>query len=376
MFGLFLNQIAKFALFAPLGIGSLVADEMEENNGIQQVVADSSPVQDECCLFYGGQGDPMNPCAFPAGYGQYGGIDLDTCVDIFVTGDFIYWSPNIRFRGDIYKFKNNATNEILIFDEVGGYKPGFKVAAGVTLPNFDNLTFKAQYTRYHHAFTHTFNTSGIETVSPFSIPLLALPFSSIRSTKTFHYDDLRLIVQRANYLSPCLIMEPYFGLRGFIHEIKINQALALLPPFIVPGGPVQNFQEAKYRTWCVDLCLGGYGYLLLGWGFRLVFEGEVGAGYFRATSNHSTVVNNSNVNLGATVIKQTYFKHPWWIAATGTAGGGLSWGSYFCCQKYHFDLTVLYELETFWGPFQSENTIFFLEGTQYRGLTVQAQFDF
>jgi hypothetical protein len=365
----YLKQIARLALVAPLGMGSLVADEIEGNNC----------VQDECCPFFGGQGDPMNPSAFVPGYGQYGGIEVEGCcgnVDLFVSGDFIYWSPNRRFRGDIFKFLNNANNDILIFDEVGGYKPGFKVGLGVTLPCFDDWTFEVVYTRYHHSFTNTFNATGAETVSPFSIPLLALPFSSIRSTNAFHYDNVRLIAKRANYLSPCIILEPYFALRGFVHEIKINQALTLLPGFTVPGVVGQCFQEAKWRTWSADLCAGGYGYLLLPWGFRVVFEGEIGAGYFRATSNESTVVNNSNVNLGATVIHQTYLHHPWWVAVTGTAGGGLSWGAYFCCQKYHVDLKILYELETIWGPFQSENTIFFLEGTQYRGLTVHAQFDF
>lgn len=47
-----LKQIARFALVAPLSMGCLMADEVGD--------------QDDCCLFYGGQGDPLNPCAFPA----------------------------------------------------------------------------------------------------------------------------------------------------------------------------------------------------------------------------------------------------------------------------------------------------------------------
>lgn len=361
---LLLKHLTRFALAAPLSMGCLGADECCE--------------PDDCCPYYGGQGDPMNPCAWPAGYGQYGGIEVDGCmgVDLFVEGDFIYWSPNLRFRGDIFKFKNNASNDILIFDEVGGYRPGFKVGLGMTLPCWDDWTFEAVYTRYHHGFTHTFNASGTETLAPFSIPLLALSFTSIRANHTFHYDNVRLIVKRANYLSPCIILEPMFALRGFVHEIKINQTLTLTPNLIVPGTPGLCFQNAKFRTWCADICAGGYGYALLPWGFRVVFEGEIGLGYFRATSNNSTVFNNSAVVIVTPEIHQTYLRHPWWLAVTGTAGGGLSWGSYFCCQKYHFDLKLLYEMETIWGPFQSENAIFFLEGTQYRGLTVHAQFDF
>jgi hypothetical protein len=98
--------------------------------------------------------------------------------------------------------------------------------------------------------------------------------------------------------------------------------LTLLLALVAPGGIGQNFQESKYRTWSIAFCTGGYGYLLLCWNLRIVFEGEVGIGYTRAINSSSRVVNNSVVNLGATVIEGTYLKHPYWIATFATAGGG------------------------------------------------------
>ncbi|MBS0630187.1 MAG: hypothetical protein JSS30_08220 [Verrucomicrobia bacterium] len=350
---LLLKQLSRLALLAPLSMGYLGADECCEQN--------------DCCQFYGGQGDPLNECAFPAGYGQFGGIELDTCVDILVSADFIYWSPNKRLRGDIYKFQNNATFDILIFDQEAGYKPGFKVGVGLNFPNFDNWTFEAIYTRYHNDFTRTFNTTGTQTVSPFSIPLLAFPFTTIRSTTTFNYDNLRLLIQRPIYLSPCLILDPYFCVRGFVQEIKVAQNLNFVTPQIVTAA----FQDAKLRTWAIDLCAGGYGSMLIGCGFRLVFEGELGIAYYRATTN------DSNVTLpGGAVIREYYLRDPWWLGMTGTGGGGISWGTYFCGQKYHLKLSALYELEAMWGPFQAENAMIFLIDLEYSGLTVSAQFDF
>jgi hypothetical protein len=165
-------------------------------------------------------------------------------------------------------------------------------------------------------------------------------------------------------------------LRGTINEINIHQRLALPTALILPGRIGANFQDSKFKIWSIDVCAGGYGYLLLGCGFRLVFEGEVGLGYFRAITNHQTVINNSAVDLGVTVIKNDFLKKPHWLGPVGTAGGGLSWGTYFCDQQYHLDLTILYELDSQWGPFLYDNLVFPLYDLQYRGLTVHAQLDF
>lgn len=357
-----LKQIALFALVAPLSMGCLFADEVGE--------------QEDCCLFYGGQGDRLNPCAFSAGYGEFGGIGLDRCIDIFVSGDFIYWSPKRRLRGDVFKYQNNATNTIKIIDEHTGYRPGFKIGVGVTLPNFDNWTLEASYTRYHHDFTNTVRTSGTETVSPKTQPLFFIPFTQVRSKMTYNYDDLRLFLARPIYLSPCLILKPMLILRGTINEMNLSQTWTLPPALVAPGAIGADFQDSRLKFWSADIGAGGYGYMLLGCGLRLVIEGQVCAGYFRAIKNHQTVINNSTINIGATVITNDFVKKPFWLGPVGTAGGGLAWGAYFCDQQYHVDISVMYEMESQWGPFLYDNLVFVLFDTQYRGLTVHAQFDF
>jgi len=329
--------------------------------------------QEDACLVYG---DQLDLCQCPAGYGQPAGIVLDRCIDIFVSADFIYWSPKRRLRGDILKYQNNAENTIHMMDEVTGYGPGFKVGLGTNLPCFDNWTLRACYTRYHHDFTDTFRTSDNETLSFLLPPLALIQFTQVHSKLTFNYDDLRLFIERPVYLSTRLILNPHFTLRGTINEINQHQRFDLPPASILPGRIGADFQDTRFKTWSVDMCAGGYGYLLLGCGFRLVFEGEVGVGYFRVIDNHQTVVNNSTFNLGATVIKNDFLKKPRWLGPVGTAGGGLSWGTYFCDQQYHLDLSILYEFEAQWGPFLYDNLAYVIYDFHYRGLTVNAQFDF
>lgn len=379
-------RVLQLALLAPLGMNSLIADEIGYNTNEQvnieaaisyaDVSQGESNDQCPCCPAITCQGNPFEPCELPAGYGQYAGVALDRCIDIFVSGDFLYWKPVRRNSVDICQFENDPSNTILMIQEKGEYRPGFKVGIGATLPNFDDWTLRADYTWYHHDFTHTFTAPATQVVSPFAVPLLLVPFTSIKSTMTFDYDDLKLTIHRPVYVGPRLVLDPYFGLRGIWRSTKLSQALTLPPPLIQPGVIGQNFQQAKVRMWYACMTAGGYGSFLFGCGFKLLFKGEASLGYCRLTENSSRVVNNSTIPFGVNVITQGYSKDPYCIQGMGTGGGGLGWASYFCCQKYHLDLSIMYELESIWGPFLDYNTVLFLTDTQFRGLTVHAQFDF
>lgn len=344
-------------LLTTIEVGSLSADE------------------ECCCPSISCQGEPFEPCELPAGYGQFAGIAVDGCVDISVWADYIYWKPVRRNRVDIFKFENDPANTILMFPEKIGYRSGFKVGVGMTLPCLDDWNFQALYTWYHHSFSKTFGTQGNETVSPVAVPFLFVPFTSIRSTMKFDYDDLRLSVHRPIYAGCHLIFDPYVGLRGTLRKTELSQQLALIPPLIPPGSVGSNFQNAKVHAWYASMMAGGNIYYLFGPGFKVLFRAELGLGYERITKNRSEVFNNSFAPLPSAII-QEYPVKPWVVQGLATGMGGLGWGRYFCCQQYHLDLSVQYEFEAIWGGFLDYNTVLFLTDTVFRGLTVQAQFDF
>lgn len=369
------KRVLQLILLAPLGL--LGADEVASNcTELNPSPIGCTLVPCQSCPTIACQGEPFEPCELPAGYAQYAGIALDRCIDIFVSGDFLYWKPVRRNSVSIFEFLDDPSNTILMVQEKVNYRPAFKVGLGMTFPCFDNWTLQADYTRYHHDFTHTYTAPEGGHISPFSVPFLLFPFTSIRATLKYNYDDIKLTLHRAFYVGPRLILDPYFGLRGTKRGIKDSQVLTLIPPIIFPEGLDQNFQTAKFQSWYASMIAGGYGSFLLCGGLRLIFKGEIGAGYCRLIKNTSRVINNSTIPLGVIEISQSYPKNPHVIQAMGTGGGGLGWGSYFCCQKYHFDLSAIYELDSIWGPFLDYNTILLLTDTQFRGLTVHAQIDF
>ncbi|MBS0629855.1 MAG: hypothetical protein JSS30_06490 [Verrucomicrobia bacterium] len=328
-----------------------------------------------CCPTIMCQGEPFDPCELPAGYGQFAGVEVDGCVDISVTADFIYWKPVRRNRVDIFQFQNDPSNTILMSPEKIGYRPGFKVGLGMTVPSWDDWNFQAVYTWYHHDFTKTFGTSGNQTISPVAVPLLFVPFTSIKSTMKFDYDDIRLSVHRPIYAGCKMIFDPFVGLRGVWRKTGLSQELRLIPPLVLPGTAGLNFQNAKVHAWYAAMIAGGNVCYLFGPGFKVLFKAELGLGYERITKNRSEVFNNSFAPLPAAII-QEYPKNPWVVQGMATGMGGIGWGSYFCCQKYHFDISAQYEFEAIWGGFLDYNTVLFLTDTVFRGLTVHAGFDF
>lgn len=329
-----------------------------------------------CCPAIMCQGEPFEPCELPAGYAQYGGFEVEGCIDFLVSGEFLYWKPVRRNYVDIFQFENDPDNTILMRPENASYRPGFRVGIGITLPNFDDWTLRADYTWYHHNFTRTFNAPVGQSVSPVAVPLLLIPFTSIQSTMKFDYDDVKVTIHRAFYAGCRVICDPYFGMRAVFRKTELSQVLTLPPALIPPGGIGTNFQNAKVHCWYPAVCVGGNLSYLFGAGFRFLFTGEVALAYERISKNSSKVINNSVIPLGATVITQDYPKQAYAVQGMGIGSVGLAWGSYFCCQRYHFDLSASYELNGVYGAFYDYNTVLFLSDTQFRGLTVQAQFDF
>lgn len=354
---------SSIILLSSMCVGTITADEID-------------PCDPCCCPAIMCQGEAFEPCELPAGYGQYGGFEVQGCIDFLVSGEFLYWKPVRRNRVDIFQFENDPDNTILMRAENASYRPGFRVGIGMTLPNFDDWTLRADYTWYHHDFTRTFNAPEGQTVSPFAVPLLLIPFTSIRSTMKFGYDNIKLSIHRAMYVGCKIIFDPFFGIRGVWRTTELHQILTLPPALVPPGGINTNFQEAKIHCWYPAMCVGGEAHYLLMWNVRFLFEVEVALGYCRISKNTSRVVNNSVVPFGVSVFTQGYPKQPYAIQGIAKGGVGLGWGSYFCCQNYHLDFSILYEMESIWGPFFDYNTVLFFSDTQFRGLTVQAQFDF
>lgn len=322
---------------------------------------------EDCCMPEYTPGEPL--CDACAGYSQYVGIQLNCGWDLFAYGEFLYWRPaqnTVIVATRIPENPLTQTQSILPFKF--GFRPGFRVGIGMVAHCFDDWAFNVDYIRYHQAFSQRMSAPAPEFLVT-NLPIFpGFRFSNIKNVAHFHYDIVGLNVQRPNYLGQRVILSPFLGLKWLHRDVKLGQDL-----IDVPNGRFNTgYAILKYSS--IGIGAGFDGSWLLCWGLSLIGNADVAILYPYKRS-FLQVVTNAVATQNAFDQELTHHIRHLDIYAKG--GMGLNWGSYFCCNRYHANISLTYDFATDVVKFDGAASGLFGNGSVLlMGLSVRGQFDF
>jgi hypothetical protein len=206
-------------------------------------------------------------------------------------------------------------------------------------------------------------------------------------------DFLDLSLARAYYSGAKLTVRPFFGARGaWIRQnltTTYDGSSNYLDPRIAEG--YKHFKVSNYSaSWGVGPRAGFESNWLLGYGCRLIGNGSADilytrydthiteieyqfAGTLRPLLNGNPILSNASVSQVIDLLR-THLDFEM----------GFGWGSYFCRNGCHIDLSATYGFQVFWDQnmfrnFQDDGTVKSINpnGNLYvHGLTANVRFDF
>jgi len=320
---------------------------------------------------------PIESCQVPVGYFYPAQYLFGDCVfDISISGQFIYWELNrdstTQIGTSVAVSNNGLRRDGRDLIHYQGYRPGFRVAAGIGLPGCDNWKVDLEYTRFHHTSTNRFFApEGGFIEQPFVSTFLTPAFFGFQadfaqSTLKFDLDFLLGTVGRAFILSQRLIVNAGVGLKGWWSTLESDlfysapdtSELTSITNSKVWGLGPYVLAEIKGLLWCGTYLYGKAGVWVPYTRFTKL-RAETNApviGLFDAVSKIEKPVFTTNLFYEGAV--------------------GLGWGTYLCSCNYHMDFLVGYEIMT------NYNKAVIVAATDphyefyYQGLIVKAQFDF
>ncbi|MBS0629198.1 MAG: hypothetical protein JSS30_03110 [Verrucomicrobia bacterium] len=325
--------------------------------------ATSSLIAEDCCIPEYVPGEPL--CDACAIYSAYAGPELECAWNIFTFGELLYWTPvratcwvDLTFEGVPL-----GSQQLKIAHKFG-YRPAFRVGLGMSLRNFDDWMMSADYIWYHHSFKKTDSITPpnfiTSTVGFFNAPI----YSSIRNQSDFNYDIVGIRVQRPNYLGQTVILSPFLGLKWLNRNMKIEQNLTRSGTTLVD----RQYTTVSYSS--IGASAGMDGYWLMCWGFYLLGKADVAMLYAYDRKKNIQVGIAAE---GTVQILEARIKH---ADIWGKGGLGLGWGSYFCCNRYHFNLEAQYDFMVEVVKLALNSGMFQEPLTMLHGVTLHAQFDF
>lgn len=320
----------------------------------------------DCCMPSYIPGEPLCDDTACAIYTAYAGIDLNCGWNVNAWGEFLYWRPvpATAFNSNTYQGEPLGSMQIMLKNTTQGYRPAFRVGLGITLHELDDWTLNIDYFWYHHSFRKTYSVQApILLASTLGGGNVSIPqYSSISNRIDFNFDIISINVQRPNYLTQRVIISPFLGFKWLDRKDVIAQQLfrAL--------GPI-DFQSTTLKKSSVALAAGLDGYFLLCWGMYLIGKADVGLYYpYKRRLVNPTSLDSTPTSLAKQKIKT--------LGIVGKGGLGVGWGSYFCCNRYHADLSASFDFFSDVAKLAFASGMWFSTTNSLIGLTIRGQFDF
>lgn len=350
------------------------------------------------------QGSILPQGVYSYGYSAPGQIQIKNAngsisPHFFLDGSFIYYhadeegldlatSAALVDQGTNYAVVSTANSQTLFSSF--GYKPGFKVGAGVS---FSSWTLAGEYTWIRQT-TNTYatapsaNISGatnvwlinnwFEQLSPVGQPICS---TYLQSKWHLSMNLADLMLSRTCYQSRHFLITPSFGLMGASISQKLNIDI-LVPSQVVDGqvGPIYSNNSSK--SWGIGPKAELQASLLLGKGFRLETDLSVALLFTKYPQvEHKELVASEDAAY-STLYSQ--FKNYCCTRPIAEMGLGTGWGSYFYGEKYHIDISASYDFFVFWEQNmirkQVDSVVAGVGASagslNLQGLTCKARFDF
>lgn len=315
-----------------------------------------------------------------------GGPCVKEAVNIYLTADFIYWTvreDNLDFamtQGSSMVFGAEAKPpKGRVFRPETNWRPGFKVGLGHDLC-FDGWDVYAEYTWYNLRNTN----NSVEATSSLFVSdtfwFVNNPGNSIANSylvgegKWFlNFNVLDLEMGRNFYVSPRLMLRPFFGLKGTWQKQTLK---VVFDDF--EGSPNIVSMKNRMKNWGVGILAG----LNTSWHINRAVSviGNIAVSglweQFKVNrfDNDFTVFLNRNTSL-LNVTDRFHILRPvieWML--------GARWETWFSCDSYHFSAEAGWEQQVWF----SQNMFIRLPGTgschngdlTLQGLTIKLRLDF
>ena len=284
---------------------------------------------------------------------------INVCdIDTFVTSSFIYWDI-LTDQTDLGILRNgnleSTEYDFIIRKFPTNYVPGFKVGIGTKF-FVDNWDLFAQYTRLHKTNHTSFDFTNPNFTNTFFTPwsmvgknFILTPVGNIRASKKFDLDKIDLELARSFYVGKNLTLKSFVGTQ--VHLLNQNYNIQYTDKVTGAGSvtfdiPIRLF--LKNDSWALGPRLGLGANWIFYKGFRLFGSGVLNLLYTENEisgfgSNYSKFGAGNPTNISFTVKKdkQTVLRDVEELML------GFGWGSYFKCDKWHFDLFVAYETQRY-----------------------------
>lgn len=311
---------------------------------LQSLTADECCDDFPCCESPIIPGLPLDANCIPAGYPYPGAYQPCNSWDLYVRGDFLYWSLlQLTLQPSAQKLSFDGLN-IDTYNQGGPYKPGFRVSIGFDL---DSVLLDLTYTRVHSKKTKHFQAGendGFRIIfaapSIVGVPIL---FSRLEAESHVDLDMAVLSLQKPIYLGERIILNLNYGLMGLWQGQTWNFIGTALPFqtefFFTDNGTV----FADHKAWSIGPNLNVYASALFPWGFQAFASAGLSLQY---ASLYKSVQTTSFPNVPAVIDNTSVKTDGHVIHMQASHGGeiGLSWGSYLWCDKYHFDISASYTI--------------------------------
>ncbi len=294
--------------------------------------------------------EPLDPCCVGTVYPYPANFSPCCGWDIYAQADFLYYSTSKDIVPEtVINFSFDQTEQIALPQNTS-YRPGFRVNVGTDL---GSVVLDVSYLRFHpHNTSHFSAKDNGGIVFLIASPLVASPvfgqprafFQTVKASRHFSLDTAMISLQRPVYMGKKIIMNLLFGIRGtWIGEKWRIDANALNNPILAQIGATtaSGVYRQHQKTWSVGPNLGFTATALLPCCFQLISRLDLALEYAEQyKSFFSPSFPGYPFALGNFTIRQRgNAPH---MQALHLGELGIGWGNYFCCDRYHVNLTVSY----------------------------------
>jgi len=342
------------------------------------------------------QGDESLSACETCGYSYPATVNLQCGYGVALRGSYLYWFAGEEGLDLATTVLFNTATNTAVAPSTGGsvvrqkfdYGSGFKVGLS-WITCWDNWTWNADYTRYHHdtkftrqADPQTGGVGGLYLTDWFYQTSAGIQQGVVSGNFTSKWDlDLDWIdvtLERPYYSGRSFTLNPFFGLRAALINQTVNLSVGNVLNFSPPQSTVSSNNNSN--SWGIGPRAGAAARYLLGRQIRI--EGSAGASLLYTKY---TKISHSEGTLTAGGSGIGYSSNGQSDLRPYLEGNlGLGWGSYCCNKRYHFDFNATYDFNYLWA----QNMIRYLNdlnvigtgasaGSLYlHGLTVNGSFDF
>lgn len=324
-------------------------------------------------------GEMVRAGQLPGAYNQSATYMCDSGWDVFVTGDYIWWdwAQDEGLQGGRTTIRGLDNFEFSPKNITPGYASGFQVGLGFNMHGMDDWNFYTEYTWYKNSGSGSGSLYLDEGV------ILQIPAADSIHVN-MHYNNLDFLLQRPFYFGKKLTSNFYAGLKSLWISQKYN--LDVEGEAIIFDGAIDVAIDAdlhrKVTSWALGPKFGVDSNWLLGYGLKILTNISASVLYTRYTqhSNLDLDIFGDAFDTDFSFDSDSSISVPNYgtLRPVVETYLGLGWGSYFCDNDFHLDLSVGYDFNVYFNYVTHANQNGMGNGANMylHGLNVQARFDF